>query len=396
MDHKLRLYVYWPMLFAGLYIMAIYLFDDSESLYMIANGIFFLLLFSILLTGVRFNFKPITPEILLVSYAGWITLSMVWAWDVSATGDDVVRQILFLCLWLGIVNVVSRDRKYIVATLKWIVVAGTILTLYLIAHYGFGSYLSAVYSGTRIGEDVLQLNKLGMYTSTAAILSALFFLETKKFQYILLTLIPFLGMLGSGSKRAFLMFALSIILYMLLKVQGQGQKYRIIKLLGGVFIFLGIIQLLMGSDIFGGVLGRFAELHNTLESGDSHFSRMLFLQYGFQSFLNHPLLGLGSGNSHAVTIAALGWKTYLHNNYMEQLVNLGIVGFVLYYGVYFTILKRTFSLAKNNDICARMVTILLLSQLISDIAVTSYNLKFTYVVFAIGIATAKLYHHKQV
>ena len=81
---------------------------------------------------------------------------------------------------------------------------------------------------------------------------------------------------------------------------------------------------------------------------------------------------------------------------MEQLVNLGIVGFVLYYGVYFTILKRTFSLAKNNDICARMVTILLLSQLISDIAVTSYNLKFTYVVFAIGIATAKLYHHKQV
>ena len=79
MDHKLRLYVYWPMLFAGLYIMAIYLFDDSESLYMIANGIFFLLLFSILLTGVRFNFKPITPEILLVSYAGWITLSMVWA-----------------------------------------------------------------------------------------------------------------------------------------------------------------------------------------------------------------------------------------------------------------------------------------------------------------------------
>ena len=31
MDHKLRLYVYWPMLFAGLYIMAIYLFDDSES-----------------------------------------------------------------------------------------------------------------------------------------------------------------------------------------------------------------------------------------------------------------------------------------------------------------------------------------------------------------------------
>ena len=40
MDHKLRLYVYWPMLFAVLYIMAIYLFDDSESLYMIANGIF--------------------------------------------------------------------------------------------------------------------------------------------------------------------------------------------------------------------------------------------------------------------------------------------------------------------------------------------------------------------
>ena len=31
--------------------------------------------------------------------------------------------------------------------------------------------------------------------------------------------------------------------------------------------------------------------------------------------------------------------------------------------------------------------ILLLSQLISDIAVTSYNLKFTYILFAIAIST---------
>ena len=98
-------------------------------------------------------------------------------------------------------------------------------------------------------------------------------------------------------------------------------------------------------------------------------------------------MGLGSGNSHKVTLEAMGWATYLHNNYLEQLVNLGIVGFLLYYGLYVVLLKSLRPGIKHDSFCAKTVMILLLSQLISDIAVTSYNLKFTYILFAIAIST---------
>ena len=76
---------------------------------------------------------------------------------------------------------------------------------------------------------------------------------------------------------------------------------------------------------------------------------------------------------------------YLHNNYLEQLVNLGIVGFGIYYGIYVYLIRHIYALLKKHEFVSSTIFVILISQLVSDIAVTSYNVKFTYIVFALAI-----------
>ena len=376
-----------PIFIIGIYIVAVFLFDDSPKLFLFANVLFAIMVFESLYRGWEISFKVSVPGQILLLYSGWVTISIIWAWDRNVTLNDIKRQIIFTVLWMAIVNVLKQDKKFIEKALEWIMIAGACLTCYLLLYYGPFMYIQALFQGKRIGEEILQLNKLGMYTATSCIIAFNFYLEKRKLRYMFFFVLSLIAMVGSGSKRAFLMLGISLIISLLLKIKNENVKNRAIKILLAVIVIYIVIMLVSKLNFFAGVLSRFQELFTVLETGDTKFSRVRFIRYGLKSFMEHPILGLGSGNSHKVTLEAMGWATYLHNNYLEQLVNLGIVGFLLYYGLYVVLLKSLRPGIKHDSFCAKTVMILLLSQLISDIAVTSYNLKFTYILFAIAIST---------
>lgn len=381
-----KLTMYPPVFLIGIYITAVYLFDDLENMFAFANMLFVIMVFSSLYYGWKINPKLSTPRFSLLIYSIWVTLSVIWAFDKSATTDDIKRQVIYIILWMSIANVLKLKNSYIKSTLKWIIVAGVCLTIFLIIYYGPLEYIHGLLQGNRMGGDIVQLNKLGMYTASSCIVAFNFYLERKNNQYSILFLISLIGMIGCGSKRAFLMLVVSLIISALLKINVQKQKNKAIH--GCLFLLSIYITAFFVSEleIFKGVLSRFQELFVLFETKDVDFSRFRFIKYGIESFFENPIFGLGSGNSHIVTLKAMGWATYLHNNYLEQLVNLGFVGFCLYYGIYAVLLKRIIPMAKKGVLCSKIVAVLLISQLVSDIAVTSYNLKFTYILFAIAIS----------
>lgn len=376
----------FPTLVIGMYISSVYMFDDSPRLFVIANLVFIIMVFESLRSGWKKSCKISTPRGILLLYSAWVTISVIWAWDKAATIGDIKRQIVFTVLLISIVNVLRWDENAIKKVLMWIIVAGACLTCYLLVYYNPAQYIQALLQGRRIGEEILQLNKLGMYTASSCIVAFNFYLEHKRPRYLFAFMFIIVAMIGSGSKRAFLMVGFSIAISLLLKMRSEDTKNRAIKFLGAIFVVYIVVTIISRMNIFSGVLGRFQELFDILESGDTKFSRVRFINYGLKSFMENPLVGLGSGNSHKVTLEAMGWATYLHNNYLEQLVNLGIIGFLLYYGLYAVLLKELSQGVKRGLFCAKTVTILLLSQLVSDVAVTSYNLKFTYILFAIAIS----------
>lgn len=68
------------------------------------------------------------------------------------------------------------------------------------------------------------------------------------------------------------------------------------------------------------------------KSGDN--SRVFLLLWGIDWFLEKPLLGHGINCFRVLsdqTLMFAGKNFYAHNNYIELLVGVGIIGFIIYY-----------------------------------------------------------------
>ena len=61
---------------------------------------------------------------------------------------------------------------------------------------------------------------------------------------------------------------------------------------------------------------------------------------GKESFLKHPIGGVGIANPHIIVWERLNYDAYMHDNFIELLCGGGIVGFCLYYVMYAYLFKQ--------------------------------------------------------
>lgn len=364
----------------GFYILCVLVFDDSPTLYIFSNVVFALL---VLMTLLRKNFtiQKNAFSAVIVLFFIWTMASLLWCVDSSAVIADIKKQILFLVLIFCITHLCNVDNDY-TTVFKWFIVAGIAYFISLMNTYGVQQFITSIVTGIRIGDDFLQLNKLAMNCALISVISFNFLLEYKKKIYIVPMGMTLFLMLGAESRRSFLVLLISLILSYLLFMQKEGNtNKKLVYFLGGICGLLFVIYIYTSSTLFYGLNSRFLELSS---SSNQDTLRMLYLRYGVETFKNHPILGIGSGNSHIVTLMAAGKKTYLHNNYVELLVNLGVIGFALYYYLYYYLIKRLRKTGKDN-FENRIMIVILIAQLVSDLGVTSYSYKFTYIIFALAL-----------
>ena len=365
----------------GFYVMCVLVLDDLPVLYMFSNVVF---VFLVILTLMQRNFMVHRSAFMfsIVALMVWTGMSLFWCYDSDAVIGDIKKQILFLILVFVLTHLIHKKSDFQVI-FKWFIIAGIVYFVWLMFTYGFQYFISQILAGNRIGDEFLQLNKLAMNCAIIFIIALNLLLYKKKKGYIIPMVMMLFLMLGAESRRAFLVLIIcSVFSYLLYIKEEKRSRKKIIKIFIGIIIIVAAVYLFNNSSLFTSINSRFDELQN-IESQDT--LREKYLQYGFQSFLEHPILGLGSGNSHIITLAAAGKKTYLHNNYIEMLVNLGIVGFVIYYFIYAYLIKCLISTGVD-DIETKIMLIILVGQLISDFGVTSYSYKFTYLIFGLTYA----------
>lgn len=365
----------------GFYVMCVLVLDDLPMLYMFSNIVF---AFLVMLTLMQRNFTVHRSAFTfsIVALMVWTGMSLCWCDDSDAVIGDIKKQILFLILVFALTHLIHKKSDFQVI-FKWFIIAGIVYFVWLMFSYGFQYFISQILAGNRIGDEFLQLNKLAMNCAIIFIISLNLLLYKKKKVYIIPMIMMLFLMLGAESRRAFLVLIIcSVLSYILYIKEETRSRKKIVKIIIGITIIFITVHLFNNSALFKSLNNRFEEFQNT-ESQDT--LREKYLEYGYQSFLEHPILGLGSGNSHIITLAAAGKKTYLHNNYMEMLVNLGIVGFLIYYFIYAYLIKSLISTGVD-DIETKIMLIILVGQLISDFGVTSYSYKFTYLVFGLAYA----------
>ena len=119
-------------------------------------------------------------------------------------------------------------------------------------------------------------------------------------------------------------------------------------------------------------------------------SRLLLFSYGIDWFQDSPLLGIGINNYRVlsnITYPFVGRNFYAHSNLVELLVDVGIIGTLIYYSAFFYMIKEAM---KKKIVFSKIVIVLATTFLLHDILSMSYYDLGMQVFICIGFILLRL------
>jgi O-antigen ligase len=310
----------------------------------------------------------------LICMLGWCLASTLWSLN-SESALTKCWTIAQLFVYTGIIFEFFRYRSNAITEIfQAYFIGGLVMALYGFSIYGFSGITSALFGNYRLGEEINQINTFGMGTAFASVFGLYLYNSKNNKLYAFSSALLLLMSLGSGSTKALATIIYGIIVIYTVKIKKRN-IISLVVLCVTLLSLWGIIQ--SGYEI--NILKRATDtIHIFTGSGYENTSsllRLYYMQLGWTAFLEHPILGYGLGNFSSILLTTMGYATYAHNNYIEILVDLGIIGCVLYYSLYFKVLKRLYQVRKREHF---MFYILLLI-LVLDIANVTYYSKETYI-----------------
>lgn len=176
-----------------------------------------------------------------------------------------------------------------------------------------------------------------------------------------------------GSRQALLMMVAAIVVFVLKANKLSGKK---VAIMFGLLVVLGIgMYTVQTNETLYRTIG--SRLSGGATETDS--SRAFLIQYGLQMFVESPIWGYGIGGFKETYSWIAGRRMYAHNNYVEILVGLGIMGFIIYYSIipmvfYKTIKNRTLDREDKGLIYALIVIFLISGMVIPTYFALRYQL----------------------
>ncbi len=238
----------------------------------------------------------------------------------------------------------------------------------------------------RVGEAIgYNPNTIGLVLSLASILSYSLFFIYKKKQYLPVMILLGFASLFSGSRKAFAILILGIILFSLTSKRRKKQFF-LSFCFTIVFLFLLVYMTLNWDPLYLVVGKRIESLVQGLIGKSTDLStstRFDMILYGIQLFMQKPFLGHGLGSYRFLS----GFYTYSHNNYTELLVSFGLFGTVFYYSIHLRIFIQGMKLLLKNAFrnnFATMACVFVIIIMIMDFGFVSYFSEYMQLVLAVS------------
>jgi len=305
-----------------------------------------------------------------------------------STGAQITYYLLtcsvlcILVLWLS-----AYYMETIHAILAANIVGSLILVYRIIAAYGGIAQVIVLASSkgeSRIGKLIANENAIGLFLMSG-ILSCFLFLFAKK-RALLLKLILLLSIgimaamvLLSGSRKSLLFLVLGAVVFIIMHYQKYSFAKKLAVYLAVILAIIALISVLRTVPVFSTIYMRFELLIKGF-LGEARYAtdvtRKYMIATGLEEFWESPLFGRGTGRSYEL------FGTYSHNNFVELLMNYGIVGFCLYYIPYIPLLVRLFKLACRQDIYATFFFVYISMQLALGVGVVSYYSRHSQLITA--------------
>ena len=315
--------------------------------------------------------------------------SILWATDTSLViGRCAQLAELYICIYA--VYMIFRDKHSIEEPLKVIMFGGYLTCLIVAFLYGFVNIRLLLLTGKRIYTETINANTLGMLCANSITINLYFLLYKNEKKWWSILLIPAVLIIAvSSSRKALIMAVLGLSLLLLFKPSKKkifGSKA--IRIIITIICVFATINLISSMGMFVGVTSRFNTFLNAFTGqGRVDYStrvRLELIRIGWDIFKSHPLGGVGIDNARIYAIREVGRNYYLHNNYVEIIADLGIIGFIAYYSIYFYIFSSLFKYRKAKDHEYTICLILLLVEFIMEYTNVTYSEPKMYFMFIVG------------
>lgn len=370
-----------------LYAISIYIWSSNATMYIYSNLLCLATLAVMLLVVVPRQGITITKPLgYLLAFGAFCIASILWAEEPSRSITVAFKTLPLLIIFAIVLNnyleCINNGKEFLFSC---IYISGIALALYTIwIQGGFGAYLSQMGMGNRLGGEVANENVVGMGTAFSLLIAFYLVLFRHRFAHLAVMALCGLVAFGTGSNKALIIMLLGCLLLLVFYAYTNGTVMSLIKaLVLLICVGMGVLALLQ-LPMFETINQRFNEMINTfLGTGKTNAStveRIGLTKAGLNQFFETPLLGIGIGNSGIITQRVVaGFDSYLHNNYVELLACVGVLGtFLFYMSVLVSLFKMLVNI-KSASSSAILVVVLILAWLFIQVGYVSYAEKTTYI-----------------
>ena len=313
-----------------------------------------------------------------IIFIGWAVFSYLVFAMPKGSPSSTLKDLILHTIPLLLTSLLVFEGN-ISKILKVFIYNSIFLGVYIFAKVGVGNLFAGTLGRFILGE-AWNSNSIGQYFSYSFLFLLAFSLskdeiiikrkDLRVFAYILF----FLIILWTGSRKALLVVAAGSSIFYLISTDNKLVALRRII---GVALFLTLLYLaIMEVPQLYDIIGvRFERLFLYIETGEINENSLMWrttmIENGINYFKQSPFLGMGLDCFRIEFGKHFFTASYAHNNFIEMLVDGGIVGFIAYYSCYFWSIK-TYIKNKEYTLSGKYLLAIILICLVMDYAMVSY------------------------
>jgi len=355
-----------------LYVTISVIFDDGSPPVQVAR-VLLILGAATDLTTKRFTRNRI--QLWQCSFVAFAALSTIWAWNTeNAWAITTTLCVNGICV-VVIAYLIRGDPRRVKILLLGLVIAPPLLMLRVAASYGILAFF-----GTR-ATDTTSANIVGMTAAFGFCLAYLGFSErvfAARWVCGLFIALNLAVTVLSASRKALLIVGVAILAYAILNRRSRaGARFFKILLVCAVILIaywlimsVGILYELVGNRIqtmFDGFFGS-----GVVDASTS--TRIDLVDSGMEWFREKPWAGHGGDNFRYLMeiYNPRDNAYYAHNNFVELLVDFGVIGLALFYWMYAYIIAAGVKRRRSLQPLEAMILSLMIALVINEYGFVSY------------------------
>ena len=308
--------------------------------------------------------------------------SSLWALnanDAIEKGITIIEILICMSIFFWTYTTIEKSFNKLLKSIMW---GGFIISIYTILSCGIGYIMFVVKNGYRLDSTFDNVNAIGLLCAFSVILSTYYVIYERKIWLLLINIPVIIVLAACGSRKAMIIMLVGCLTVYMLKANTTSIKSLIFRVITTVVLLVMLVAIISEMSLFAGLNERMeglvALITGTGEVDHSAMLRQQMTELGYTIFFENPILGIGMGNAHIIDAKVLGEDCYLHNNFAEILANGGLVGFWLYYRIFYKsfFLTKKYGGLKSDD--GKILVIMLISILLADYGLVSCYSKIYY------------------